>query len=47
MVSMRIVFKSHVDRKFIAFSMDEVFEFLGELDSTNIISIHIYPNYKS
>ena len=41
------VFFLHLLIKFLAFSLDEAFEFLGELDSTNIISIHIYPNYNS
>ena len=45
MVSLRVLFKSHVDKKFIAFSLDEAFELLGEFDSSNIVSIHIYPNY--
>lgn len=47
MVSLRVLFKSHVDKKFIAFSLDEVFELLGEFDSSNIVSIHIYPNYNN
>lgn len=46
MVSLRVLFKSHKDKKFIAFTLPEVFDFLGELDSSNIVSIHIYPNYR-
>ena len=44
MIRFRILFKSHIDRKFIAFTLDEVFEVLSELDSSNIVSIHIYPD---
>jgi hypothetical protein len=46
MVSLRVLFKSHKDKKFIAFTLPEVFDLLGELDSSNIVSIHIYPNYR-
>lgn len=45
MVSLRVLFKSHKDRKFIAFTLGEVFELVNELDISNIVSIHIYPNY--
>lgn len=46
MVSLRVLFKCHKDKKFIAFSLGEAFELLNELDSSNIVSIHIYPNYR-
>lgn len=47
MVSLRVVFKSHVDRKFIAFTLAQAYELLDELDSSNIKAIHIYPNYNN
>ena len=45
MVSVRIVLDSHEDKKFLAFSMSEALEVIREYDTSNIISIHIYPNY--
>lgn len=44
MVSLRVSFKSHKSMKFIAFSLSQAFELLSELDSSNMESIHIYPN---
>lgn len=45
MVSVRIVLNSYEDKKFLVFSMNEALELIREYDSSNIISIHIYPNY--
>ena len=45
MVSVRILFRSHLDKKFLAFSMNEAYELISEYDSSNIVSVHIYPNY--
>lgn len=44
MVSLRVTFKCNKSMKFIAFSLSQAFELLSELDSSNIVSIRIYPN---
>ncbi len=46
MVSVRIVFKSHEDVKFLAFSMAEASEVVNGYDVKNIMSVHFYPNYQ-
>lgn len=46
MVSARIVFKSHEDVKFLAFSMAEAFEVVNGYDVNDITSVHFYPNYQ-
>lgn len=43
MVVVRIRFKSHESKSFLAFSMNEAFELVSEYDSNNIISVHVYP----
>lgn len=47
MVSVCVFFKSHVYRKFIAFSLAQASELLDELDSSNIDTIIINPNYRN
>lgn len=45
MVSVRILFSSHENKKFLAFSMKEAFDIVNEYDNSDIISVHFYPNY--
>ena len=45
MVSVRIVFKSYQDKKFVAFTMSEAKELVDEFNIDDVLSIHFYPHY--